>query len=127
VLFRSLRNACRLAVNAEDSNDFGIAVTLAFGALEGLLLSSNEKQETLGRLSEAVAHTLGGTVEERDALRKRVKSLYSIRSIFVHTGQVQGRDKDREEALDLMYRILAREMDHLPDINPKSIESNEPS
>jgi hypothetical protein len=110
-----LRNACRLALNAEHSLDFGVLVSLAFSCLEGLLLLRQVKEEVLARLAEAVAHSLGGPVEEKERLRKRVKKLYEVRSAFTHTGMVGETAGARQEALDLMYRVIRREFSALPE------------
>lgn len=113
---QEVRNACRLAINAEHSLDFGVLVTLAFSCLEGLLLQSHVTESVLARLAEAVAHSLGGSVEEKDELRKLVKKLYDVRSQFVHTGMAGEAAGARDRALRLMYRVLGREVEALPDI-----------
>jgi hypothetical protein len=110
-----LRGACRRLVEAELATDFGLTVTLAFSALEGLLLESSTMDEVLGRLSEAVVHGVGSSAEERSRLRKHVKALYKKRSIFVHTGTAREAAKDRREVLQLAYRVLRREMGFIPE------------
>ena len=113
---REVQNACRLAISAEHSLDFGVLVTLAFSCLEGLLLPPHVTDNVLARLSEAVAHSLGGTVEQKDELRTTVKKLYDVRSVFVHTGSAVEKAGQRRAVLDLMYRVLRREADQLPEI-----------
>jgi hypothetical protein len=106
---RELRNACRLSINAEHSSEFGVLVTLAFSSLEGLLLQPHVRDDVLARLAEAVAHSLGGTVDEKNVLRKTVKKLYDVRSQFVHTGAVAEPAGAREAVMGLVYRVLRRE------------------
>jgi hypothetical protein len=110
-----LRAACRRAVQAEFSGDFGVALTLAFSCLEGLLLDPKSKSEVLGRLTEAVAHGMGRSVEERAALRVKVKELYELRSVFVHTGSARATSRARTEVLDLAYGVIRREIELLQD------------
>jgi Apea-like HEPN len=111
---RELRAACRRAVQAEFSGDFGLKVALAFSCLEGLLLEPTSKEEVLGRLSEAVAHALGRSFDERPALRRRLKDLYDLRSRFVHTGTAHETSSAGRDVLDLTYRVLRREVELLP-------------
>ena len=85
--FSAVRNACRAAVNADEAEDLGIRVTLAFSCLEALLLSRNSKDSVLARLAEAVAFSLANSADERERVRRRVKELYDVRSAFVHTGR----------------------------------------
>jgi hypothetical protein len=115
-----IRNACRLAVDAADGDEFGVAITLAFACLEGLLLARTTKDEVLGRLSEAVAHSLGHTFDERASLRKQVKRLYEARSGFVHTGRATEEGRARDHALDLMFRVIWREGAALPEPESES-------
>lgn len=117
-----LRNACRIAVNADISDDPGVAILLAFGVLEGVLLS-NRQDESTGRLIEAITHSLGRNFEEKKSLRKAVAHLYGVRSKFAHSGQVEGNAADRETVMSLMYRVLVREIDQLPEVNPSEASS----
>lgn len=110
-----LRAACRRVVQAELSSDFGILVTLAFSAIEGLLLESTDKEEVTGRLSEAVSHGLGRSVEHRATLRKRVKDLYKKRSQFVHRGSARQTTSERHDAVALAYQVVRHEMELLGD------------
>lgn len=110
-----VRSGSRRLVQAELASDFGVAVTLAFSAVEGLLLDPSHKEGTVGRLTEAVAHGLGTSADERKALRKQVKALYDKRSDFAHTGSARQKASEREEAIALGYRVLRREMELLGD------------
>lgn len=52
----AVRAACRTAMAAVSTRDYGLAVTLAFSVVEGLLLEADHKDNVLARLTEAVAH-----------------------------------------------------------------------
>jgi hypothetical protein len=110
---RELRAACRRAVQASTSTDFGLCITLAFSCLEGLLLDPKSKADVLSRIVEAVAHGLGRSSQERSDLRARVKKLYELRSVFVHTGNAQESVRARAQVLDLAYRVIRREVELL--------------
>ena len=114
---QEVRNACGVAINAEHCLDFGVLVSVAFSCLEGLLLNPKDKSDVTARLSEAIAHSLGETVEEKNELRARVKKLYDVRSKFVHTGMVAETASSRRSALELMYRVLRRQMELLPELD----------
>lgn len=111
-----VRNACRLAINAEHSLEFGVTVTLAFSCLEGLLLPHKDIGDKVASLKEAVAHLIGGSFEEKELLRKTVKNLYDLRSIFAHTGRAAETGYGRTQVLSLMYRVLRKEIEQLPDV-----------
>lgn len=106
----AVRNACRVAALSLATLDDGIALTLAFSVLEGLLLDSEQTENVLARLTEAVAHALGQDDAERRRLRAEVKKLYNQRSIFVHTGRVQEFARARRYATELMLAVLRREI-----------------
>lgn len=108
-----VRNACRLAINAEASLDFGVLVSLAFSAMEGLLVGTTGSDNVMAKLTEAVAFSLGRAHAERETLRKEVKELYKIRSTLVHQAQATEVPTARRRTLDLLFRILRREMDML--------------
>ncbi|MBK9519676.1 MAG: hypothetical protein IPO09_20580 [Anaeromyxobacter sp.] len=112
---RELRAACRRVVMAELSKDFGLTLTLGFSCLEGLLLDPKSTSDSTARLSEAVAHSLGATIEERSDLRSLVKRLYGLRSGFVHTGMTTQTARAVEEVLHLAHRVIRHEIDLLPD------------
>jgi hypothetical protein len=111
-----VRNACRLALRAIHDGDAGVAMTLAFCVIEGLLLEPGQEDNVVARLSEAVAHSLGSSAEERANLRKKAKDLYKHRSEFVHTGSTSGRllAVARSEVPSLALRVVRREMELLP-------------
>lgn len=110
---REIRAACRLAMNAEDAAEFGVLITLAFTCLEGLLLKKESKSEVLGRLSEATAHSLGGSFADIDMNRERVRRLYDARSRFAHTGIAIGERRARAEVMDLVHGVLRRQLEQL--------------
>jgi hypothetical protein len=105
-----MNGACRLAALARSAVDYGVAVSLAFSVIEGLLLDPESKADVGARLAEAVAHTIGTSAEHRDKLRKSVKELYDRRSRFVHTGRVWEASNARESTLGLMNAVLKREI-----------------
>jgi hypothetical protein len=111
---RTIRNACRLAINAEDAHDPGVFVTLAFTCLEGLLLDAGESEQVLGRLVEAIVFALDTPPSERAELRQDLKALYKARSTFTHTGHIPWRARLREHTLDIVHRVLRREIELLP-------------
>ena len=113
-----VRNACRLAINAEASLDFGILMSLAFSRMEGLLVGTSGSDSVTAKLREAVAFSLGRDHRERESLRKEVKDLYQVRSEFVHQANASEVPGVRRQTLDLMYRILRQEMEMLPDPPP---------
>lgn len=121
-----VRNACRHAMNAVASVDHGVAITLAFSAMEGLLLSPSSKSDTLAGLREAVAHTFGTSLEDRNRLRKLVNELYEVRSVFVHTGQTKAYYGVRQETLALMRGVIRAQIERLPRIesDPRPPESS---
>lgn len=108
---RHVRRLCEMAARAAAASDYGIAVTLAFSVVEGLLLDPLEKGEVHGRLVEAIAFSLGSSVEQRTELRKQTKRLYDHRSTFVHRGNMRESAGVRDEALTLMKGVLRREVD----------------
>jgi hypothetical protein len=110
-----LRNACRLALVADESDDFGVFIALAFSCLEGLLVSDDSKEDTVARLAEAVAFSLGKSFDERNVLRTRVKKLYKTRSAFVHTGKAKQNDGEWMATRSLLFQVLRREIELLPD------------
>lgn len=111
----AVRNACRLAVNAEMTGDFGVAMALAFACLEGLLLADSGKEDVVAKLSEAVTHSIARDFDEERNLRKQVKKLYQVRSDFIHKGVALERNRAREETLEIMYRVLRKKAGQLPD------------
>lgn len=108
-----VRNACRRAALAVGSADIGLSVTLAFSVIEGLLLDQDERDTVVGRLSEAVAHALGTSVDERKKLRAATKDLYRLRSSFIHTGRIPQAARGHRHAMELMLAVLRRELDQL--------------
>ncbi len=108
-----VRNACRTAIMAIAAPDYGLALTLAFTVVEGLLLEAEAKDNVLARLTEAIAHSLGRTAEERATLRKVAKKLYEHRSGFVHTGTADETPMGRSNAIELMTHVLRREIQAL--------------
>ncbi len=107
-----LQSAARLVAMAATTIDFGKSISLAFSVVEGLLLDGQES--SVQRISEAVAHGLGRSVGNRRELRKAVKSMYESRSVFVHTGSVQERSTNRQDAIGLAAAVLSREIGLLP-------------
>jgi hypothetical protein len=105
-----MRSACRLAALARASTDFGVAVSLAFSVVEGLLLDPDAKSDGCARLAEAATYALGTSRDHREGLRKSVKALYKHRSTFVHTGSAGEVSKARESALGLMNNVLRHEI-----------------
>ena len=93
----AVRNCCRLAVVAENTREFGLAIVVGFGCLEGLLLSDSGKEDVVAKLSEAVVHSIARDFDEERALRRRVKHLYGIRiSVRSHRrGARRGRSPPR--------------------------------
>lgn len=109
----AVRNACRTAHAAGTTRDYGLAITLSFAVIEGLLLEEKEKDSTVARLAEAVAHSLGRTATERNELRKRTKALYNDRCSFIHSGGVREKAQGRRETIAIMNRVLRREIESL--------------
>ena len=122
---RELWHSCEVFSRAHASWKPAETVFLCVMCLEGLLLPSYVTDESIGRLSEAVAFSLGRNPEERQNLRDLVKQLYAVRSKYVHQGGWTGYDfknpgqrqkflKDEEDvetkALDLAGRALRREI-----------------
>jgi hypothetical protein len=109
-----IRNACRTACLAATASDEGVALTLCFALIEGLLLDTALGENVLARLREAVAHSVGGTHDERKRLRDAMKRLYDLRSGFVHSVRLQRASQARQHAVELMLRVLKREIELLP-------------
>lgn len=109
-----IRNACRTACVAVTSGDEGVALTLCFALIEGLLLDTAHGENVLARLREAIAHAVGENFDERKRLRDEIKRLYDLRSGFVHSVRVQRAPLAREHAVELMLRVLKREIEVLP-------------
>ena len=124
---RDVRAACRLAINAEDALDFGIVVTLAFTCLEGLLLQKESTADVLARISEAVAYLLASSAIEVQTLRKTVKALYDIRSRFAHTGEAMEKVGARADVMGLLYRVIQKQIEQLPQPETESIVVGEPA
>jgi hypothetical protein len=108
-----LRNVCRLIPLAATEADFGVAVSLAFTIIEGLVLEGEVKEDVTARLREAVAHSLARSVDDRHALRRDVNRLYKLRSSFVHTGEASEKASDRHRIMELLARVVRRELELL--------------
>lgn len=103
-----------ILLSAGVSTDVRLTLTYCFMCLEGVLLDPTEKEDTTSRLVEAVAaYCIGASAAERSKLRREVKDLYKIRSLSVHTGNVGSYawHRPRERALDLVSRVLRREIE----------------
>jgi hypothetical protein len=93
---QEIRTACGLYARAEVATDPGVAVINYSMCLEGLLLDRTDKDNVIARLTEAMAYRLGKSADDRERLRKLTRSLYGLRSEYVHTGRFQA-DFERQE------------------------------
>ena len=79
-------------------------------ALESLILGGREHFELTSRLSMSIALLLGGSVQEKSEICKKVKQLYSTRSKIVHTGSYEVSREDsallRSITLSCFTRVL---------------------
>ncbi len=95
---QGIRTACGLYARGEAATDPGVAVINYAMCLEGLLLERKHTENVGARLSEAVAYRLGKSPSERERLRESTRSLYKLRSEYVHTGSIHA-DLDQQEDL----------------------------
>jgi Apea-like HEPN len=107
-----LRHAAALLLRASVSRDLELSLTYCFMCLEALLLEPNTTEYVLGRLVETVAYSIGTSAADRTQLRRDLKELYTLRSRYVHTGQVAGSvwTRPREQCLEIVSRVLQREI-----------------
>jgi hypothetical protein len=99
--------------------------------LEALFGDRNSQSELTSRISLRAALFVSGDLGERQAVRKRVKALYSLRSKAVHAAKLVWSPDDREIATDgikLVGRLLNRlvELRELPDWEIWELSGGEP-
>ena len=111
----NVRASCRLAMNAEDANDFGIFISLAFTCIEGLLLEHKKKEDVTARLAEAAAYLLGKNAKEVQERRAEVSKLYDDRSAFAHSGITNETPRTRAKVQQLLRSVLVRQIERLAD------------
>ena len=107
---RELRNAGALLFDAYAARDDGNGIAMALMALEAMLLEKADSVNTVARLSEAVTYRLGTTASKRAEFRRKIKGLYEVRSVFIHTGRLEKKLGDRRTALAIAKEVLRREL-----------------
>lgn len=116
---RTLRAALANFARARFEADPGESFLRLCMSLEGALLEPSHDESATARISEAVAHHLGGGLESRRKHRKLVNDLYAARSLYVHTGLVDADGLKRKkvkrpvaelraDGLDLVRSVLER-------------------
>jgi hypothetical protein len=103
--------ACGLYARGEVATDPGVAVISYSMCLEGLLLDRSVKENVIIRLIEAVAYRLGKSADDRQRRRKLVRSLYDLRSEYVHTGTIQADFELQEGWARTARETLRREIE----------------
>lgn len=107
---RELRNAGALLFDAYAARDDGNGIAMALMALEAMLLEKSDSANTVARLSEAVTYRLGTTASNRAEFRRKIKGLYEVRSVFIHTGRLEKKLGDRRTALSIAKEVLRKEL-----------------
>ncbi len=108
---RELRNAGALLFDAYAARDDGSGIAMALMALEAMLLEKADSTNTIARLSEAVTYRLGTTASKRVEFRRKIKGLYGVRSVYIHTGRLDKRLGDRRTALAIAKEVLRKELE----------------
>ncbi len=108
---RELRNAGALLFDAYAARDDGNGIAMALMALEAMLLEKADSANTVARLSEAVTYRLGTTASKRVEFRRKIKGLYGVRSVYIHTGRLDKRLGDRRTALAIAKEVLRKELE----------------
>lgn len=108
---RELRNAGALLFDAYAARDDGNGIAMALMALEAMLLEKTDSANTVARLSEAVTYRLGTTASRRVEFRRKIKGLYGVRSVYIHTGRLDKKLGDRRTALAIAKEVLRKELE----------------
>lgn len=108
---RELRNAGALLFDAYAARDDGNGIAMALMALEAMLLEKADSANTVARLSEAVTYRLGTTASKRVEFRRKIKGLYGVRSVYIHTGRLDKKLGDRRTALAIAKEVLRKELE----------------
>jgi len=106
----TIRTACRFFFRANMASDPGETALYGSMALESLLLAGGDKSDATARLQEAVAFSVARSAQERSEIKKRVREIYDVRSRFVHDGSSDWRVDYQNDALELIGRVISKEM-----------------